>query len=74
MYLRILFFLHEIPKWNIFPFTGPTSVLNAMASVVGPDPTAPAYQYHDDPYLIPFNSADKEDFLLAKDSGRQAAR
>lgn len=53
---------------------GPTSVLNAMASVVGPDPTAAAYQYHDDPYLIPFNSADKEDFLLAKDSGRQAAR
>jgi len=52
----------------------PTSVLKSMASVVGKDPTAPAYQYHDDPYLIPYNFASKSQFLLAKDSGRKAAR
>lgn len=52
----------------------PTSVLKAMASVVGKDHTGPAYQYHDDPYLIPYNSLQKKTYLLAKDSGRKAAR
>ena len=45
-----------------------------MASVVGKDDTAPAYQFHDDPYLIPYNSIQKRDYLLSKDSGRKAAR
>ena len=55
-------------------FSDATSVLKAMASVVGKDHTAPAYQYHDDPFLIPYNSFEKKTYLLAKDSGRKAAR
>jgi len=52
----------------------PSAVLRAMASVVGKDDTAPAYQFHDDPYLIPYNSMRKIDYVLSKDSGRKAAR
>ena len=38
------------------------------------DDTAPDYKFHDDPYLIPYNSMSKRDFLMSKDGGRKAAK
>ena len=52
----------------------PSTILRALASCVGRDNTAPDYKYHDDPFLIPYNSIQKREFVLAKDSGRKAAR
>ena len=52
----------------------PSAILRALASCVGRDNTAPDYKYHDDPFLIPYNSNQKRDYILAKDSGRKAAR
>ncbi len=45
-----------------------------MASTLQRDFTAPDYLFHDDPYLIPYNSLSKRDFILAKESGKEAAR
>ena len=52
----------------------PSTILRALASCVGRDNTAPDYKYHDDPFLIPYNSIQKKEYILAKDSGRKAAR
>ena len=52
----------------------PSTILRVLASCVGRDNTAPDYKYHDDPFLIPYNSIQKRDFILAKDSGRKAAK
>jgi hypothetical protein len=52
----------------------PSTILRALASCVGRDHTAPDYKYHDDPFLIPYDSMSKRAYALAKDSGRQAAR
>jgi hypothetical protein len=38
------------------------------------DPTAPHYQYIDDPAMIPTSIGDKRNNLLAKEFGRRAAR
>jgi hypothetical protein len=38
------------------------------------DLTAADYKFHDDPYLIPYNSVSKRDYIMSKDGGRQAAR
>ncbi|XP_054739891.1 protein PTCD3 homolog, mitochondrial [Anastrepha obliqua] len=52
----------------------PTDILNALASTVGRDPTAPHYKYHDDPYLIPVSNVGKRTFALTQEAGRKAAR
>jgi hypothetical protein len=45
-----------------------------LASAVKRDPTAAHYKYHDDPYLIPYNSMTKRDFIMSKEGGKKAAR
>ena len=52
----------------------PSSILRVLASCVVRDKTAPDYKYHDDPFLIPYNSIQKRDYILAKDGGKKAAR
>ncbi|XP_034478061.1 protein PTCD3 homolog, mitochondrial [Drosophila innubila] len=51
----------------------PTDLLQALASTVGRDPTAPHYKYHDDPYLIPMSNVAKRTYSLSKEAGRKAA-
>ncbi|XP_030371192.1 protein PTCD3 homolog, mitochondrial [Scaptodrosophila lebanonensis] len=51
----------------------PTDILQALASTVGRDPTAPHYKYHDDPYLIPMSNAAKRTFAMSQEAGRKAA-
>ncbi|KAB7504272.1 Protein PTCD3-like protein, mitochondrial [Armadillidium nasatum] len=53
---------------------GPTDILKALATTVGRDLTAPAYKFHDDPYLYPFSQGEKRQFALSKESGRKAAQ
>ncbi|RXG51517.1 Protein PTCD3-like protein, mitochondrial [Armadillidium vulgare] len=53
---------------------GPTDILKALATTVGRDPTAPAYKFHDDPYLYPFSHGEKKQYALSKESGRKAAK
>lgn len=50
-----------------------TDILQALASTVGRDPTAPHYKYHDDPYLIPMSNMAKRTYSLSKEAGRKAA-
>ncbi|CAH0397568.1 unnamed protein product [Chilo suppressalis] len=52
---------------------GPTDILQALASTVGPDPTAAHYKYHDDPYLIPLSNYRKRAYALSAEAGRKAA-
>ena len=52
----------------------PSTILRVLASCVGRDNTAADYKYHDDPFLIPYESTSKKSYILAKDSGRRAAR
>ena len=52
----------------------PSTILRLLASCVDRDNTAPDYKYHDDPFLIPYNSNDKKEYILAKDGGQRAAR
>ena len=52
----------------------PSTILRALASCVGRDSTAPHYKYHDDPFLIPYNSIQKREYILSKDGGQRAAR
>ncbi|KAH8407623.1 hypothetical protein KR222_008248 [Zaprionus bogoriensis] len=51
----------------------PTDLLQALASTVGRDPTAPHYKYHDDPFLIPMSNVAKRTYALSKEAGRKAA-
>jgi len=53
---------------------GPTDILEALASTVGKDYTAPHYRYHDDPWLIPRKTNNKRDFTLSQEAGRNAAK
>eukprot|EP00092_Neocalanus_flemingeri_P030928 GFUD01033590.1.p1 GENE.GFUD01033590.1~~GFUD01033590.1.p1 ORF type:complete len:656 (+),score=179.52 GFUD01033590.1:65-2032(+) len=53
---------------------GPTDLLEALASTVGKDHTAPHYRYHDDPWLIPYKNISKRDFTLSKEAGKKAAQ
>jgi len=53
---------------------GPTEILKAISATVGTDFTGPHFRYHDDPWLIPYTQNNKRDYLLAKESGRDAAR
>lgn len=48
-------------------------LLQALATTIKRDPTAPHYKYHDDPYLIPVSSANKRTYALSQESGRKAA-
>lgn len=48
---------------------GPTDILQALASTVKIDPTAPHYKYHDDPYLIPMSNIGKRTFAMAQEAG-----
>ncbi|XP_046552644.1 pentatricopeptide repeat domain-containing protein 3, mitochondrial-like isoform X1 [Haliotis rubra] len=50
------------------------SILQALASTVGKDETAPKYMFMDDPFLIPYSYSAKRNFALSKASGRKAAR
>jgi len=52
----------------------PTDILEALASTVGKDYTAPHYRYYDDPWLTPYTTYEKRNFWIAKESGRNAAR
>lgn len=52
---------------------GPTDILNALASTVQRDPTAPHYKYLDDPFLIPTSHYDKSQYTLSMEAGRKAA-
>lgn len=45
-----------------------------MASCLKRDSTAPNYRFHDDPFLIPYNSRNKQNYILAKQNGKRAAR
>ena len=53
---------------------GPTDILAALAGTVGKDLTAPHYRYHDDPYLIPYKLGTKREYILSRESGKNAAR
>ncbi len=53
---------------------GPSEVLRAITRGIGRDDTAPEYKFHDDPYLIPYNSLRKREYIMAKDGGNRAAR
>lgn len=53
---------------------GPTDILAALAGTVGKDMTAPHYRYHDDPYLIPYKLGTKREFILSRESGKNAAQ
>ncbi|XP_036604438.1 pentatricopeptide repeat domain-containing protein 3, mitochondrial isoform X2 [Trichosurus vulpecula] len=50
------------------------AVLQALASTIQRDPTAAHYTFQDDPFLIPVTSSEARMFLLAKDSGKKAAK
>ncbi|XP_043843643.1 pentatricopeptide repeat domain-containing protein 3, mitochondrial isoform X2 [Dromiciops gliroides] len=50
------------------------AVLQALASTVQRDPTAVHYTFQDDPFLIPVKSSEARKFLLAKESGKNAAK
>ncbi|XP_052576350.1 pentatricopeptide repeat domain-containing protein 3, mitochondrial isoform X1 [Peromyscus californicus insignis] len=50
------------------------AVLQALASTVNRDPTAVPYVFQDDPYLIPTSTVESRSFLLAKKSGKNAAK
>nr|XP_045009188.1 pentatricopeptide repeat domain-containing protein 3, mitochondrial isoform X2 [Jaculus jaculus] len=50
------------------------AILQALASTVNRDPTAVPYVFQDDPYLIPTSSMESRSFLLAKKSGKTAAK
>ncbi|KAL0973945.1 hypothetical protein UPYG_G00213280 [Umbra pygmaea] len=50
------------------------AVLQALASTVNRDPTAPHYMFQDDPYLIPRTSAEFKLYSLSQESGRMAAK
>ena len=52
----------------------PSAILRVLATCVGRDKTAPDHKYHDDPFLIPYNSIQKRDYIAAKDGGQRAAR
>jgi len=52
----------------------PTDILEAIASTVGKDYTAPHYKYQDDPYFIPASNIAKRSHALSKESGRKTAR
>jgi len=52
----------------------PTDILEALASTVSRDYTAPDYKFHDDPWLTPYKGNTKRDFALAKEAGRKSAR
>ncbi|XP_027716256.1 pentatricopeptide repeat domain-containing protein 3, mitochondrial isoform X2 [Vombatus ursinus] len=51
-----------------------TAVLQALASTTQRDPTAAHYIFQDDPFLTPVTSSEARMFLLAKDSGKNAAK
>lgn len=53
---------------------GPTDILEALASTVGKDYTAPHYRYQDDPWLIPYKTIAKREYSLSKESGKKAAQ
>lgn len=47
--------------------------IQALASTIKRDPTAPHYKFHDDPYLIPSSNFAKRSYALAQEAGRKAA-
>lgn len=53
---------------------GPSEVLRAITAGIARDPTAPDHRFHDDPYLIPYNSLRKRDYIMSKEGGRRSAR
>ncbi|XP_068957167.1 small ribosomal subunit protein mS39 [Petaurus breviceps papuanus] len=50
------------------------AVLQALASTIKRDPTAAHYTFQDDPFLTPVTSSEAHMFLLAKASGKNAAK
>ncbi|XP_061757497.1 small ribosomal subunit protein mS39 [Nerophis ophidion] len=50
------------------------AVLETLASTVRRDPTAYPYQFQDDPYLSPNNSAEFNLYSLSQESGKSAAK
>ena len=53
---------------------GSTEFSRAIGGCLKRDFTAPDYKFHDDPFLIPYNSMQKRDCLLSKQGGKRAAR
>lgn len=51
----------------------PTDILYALSATIKRDPTAPAYKYIDDPYLIPTSHFEKSQYALSMEAGRKAA-
>ncbi|GMR53844.1 hypothetical protein PMAYCL1PPCAC_24039, partial [Pristionchus mayeri] len=51
-----------------------TDVLCALSSTVGKDPTAPHFQFIDDPAMIPSTLNAKRSYFMAKEMGARAAR
>jgi hypothetical protein len=76
MYDILKFFLYACSlNFSVLTFSFSFYVfIQALASTVQPDPTAPHYKYHDDPYLTPLSNVGKRSFALSKESGRKAAQ
>lgn len=66
----------ELPKIELPNYIerGPSDILRAIGGCLKRDFTAPDYKFHDDPFLIPYNSMQKRDYLLSKQGGKRAAR
>lgn len=48
--------------------------LQALASTIKRDPTAPHFKFHDDPALIPSSNNMKRAYALSQEAGRSAAK
>ncbi|XP_072493045.1 small ribosomal subunit protein mS39 isoform X2 [Notamacropus eugenii] len=72
--------LQVLKKWSfqreklVLIFRDNVAVLQALASTIQRDPTAAHYTFQDDPFLTPVTSSEARLFLLAKDSGKNAAK
>ncbi|XP_074141761.1 small ribosomal subunit protein mS39 isoform X2 [Sminthopsis crassicaudata] len=59
---------------KILIFRDNVAVLQALASTIQRDPTAAHYTFQDDPYLTPVTFSEARMFMLAKASGKNAAK
>lgn len=49
-------------------------MLQALSSTVGNDPTGYPYVFHDDPWLLPCEMHQRQEWTIAKVAGRKTAR
>jgi pentatricopeptide repeat domain-containing protein 3 len=65
---------YNVSNVNLSNLRGSTEFSRAIGGCLKRDFTAPDYKFHDDPFLIPYNSMQKRDYLLSKQGGKRAAR